>query len=185
MRFICSQHPKRKGKSLDARLRTESIGISPLHLLYGRAASYGSIINPCTCHRHLREQLGFLLYKSLSLAFFRKVLAFLQPRLRFSHTRNVPNECVFSCQSKVGDFYLEKKSPQVVGIEKAVFFGFFKKKLKNFFKKQKRHFPKQGKCLERTYLVTFIIKRKSPHPSKEECGLYYLIIAISLIRNPD
>ena len=60
MRFICSQHPKRKGKSLDARLRTESIGISPLRLLYGRAASYGSIINPCTCHRHLREQLGFL-----------------------------------------------------------------------------------------------------------------------------
>ena len=149
MRFICSQHPKRKGKSLDARLRTESIGIPPLRLLYGRAASYGSIINPCTCHRHLQEQLGFLLYKSLSLASYRKVLALLQPRLGFPHTRNVSNECIFSCQSAVGDFTLEKNSPQVVGIEKAVFFGFFKKKLKKFLKNKKRHLPKRGDAFEK------------------------------------
>ena len=46
MRFICSQHPKRKGKSLNARLRTKSIGVSPSRLHCGRTASYGSIIIP-------------------------------------------------------------------------------------------------------------------------------------------
>ena len=134
MRFICSQHPKRKGKSLDARLRTESIGISPLRLLYGRAASYGSIINPCIGRRHLQEQLGLLLYKSLSLASFWKVLALLQPRLGFPRTRNVSNECIFNFQGSMrGIFEFGTLAPHLMSKKRQKVNDF----LKNFFKNTK------------------------------------------------
>ena len=39
------------GKSSGGGLRDRSIGIQPPRLLHGRAASYGSIINPARCHR--------------------------------------------------------------------------------------------------------------------------------------
>lgn len=45
------------GKSSDVRLLSESIGISPLPGI--PPAAYGSIIIPCVCYRHHREQLGF------------------------------------------------------------------------------------------------------------------------------
>ena len=43
--------------SSGGRLRTNSIGISPLP--GSPPAAYGSIIIPCVCHRHHQEQLGF------------------------------------------------------------------------------------------------------------------------------
>ena len=140
MRFICSQHPKRKGKSLDARLRTKSIGIPPLRLLCGRAASYGSIFNPCTCHRHLQEQLGFLLYKSCSLASFWKVLALLQPRLGSPHTRNVSNGMYIQLSICIGDFCpslinwdrISKKLKKIFNYFKKIFSA--NKKAPNFFR---------------------------------------------------
>ena len=46
-----------RGKSSDVRLLSESIGISPLPGI--PPAAYGSIIIPCVCYRHHREQLGF------------------------------------------------------------------------------------------------------------------------------
>ena len=97
MRFTCSQHPKRKGKSLNARLRTKSIGVSPSRLHCGRTASYGSIIIPCTCLCHLQEQPGFLLYKTLSLASPGRSWRFYNLGLGLPDTSNVSNECVFSC----------------------------------------------------------------------------------------
>ena len=39
------------GKSSGGSLRGRSIGIAPPRLLYGRAASYGSIFDPVCCHR--------------------------------------------------------------------------------------------------------------------------------------
>ena len=45
------------GKSSDVRLLSESIGISPLPGI--PPAAYGSIIIPCVCFRHHREQLDF------------------------------------------------------------------------------------------------------------------------------
>ena len=45
------------GKSSDVRLLSESIGISPLPGI--PPVAYGSIIIPCVCYRHHREQLGF------------------------------------------------------------------------------------------------------------------------------
>lgn len=46
-----------RGKSSDVRLLSESIGISPLPGI--PPAAYGSIIIPCVCYRHHREQLDF------------------------------------------------------------------------------------------------------------------------------
>lgn len=50
---IRSQPPE-AGKSSGDSLLCCLIGIEPLRLHYGRAASYGSIIIPCAFHRHIR-----------------------------------------------------------------------------------------------------------------------------------
>ena len=133
VRFICSQHPKRKGKSLNARLRTKSIGVSPSRLHCGRTASYGSIIIPCTCLCHLQEQPGFLLYKTLSLASPGRSWRFYNLGLGLPDTSNVSNECVFSCHG------VEVLPLTYSHWERPNYRVFLKNILKNFDKNKKNH----------------------------------------------
>ena len=88
------------GKSSSGGLLGRSIGIQPPRLLYGRAASYGSIINPARCHRPDGSSPsfagGFIAHPKFPPGSWRTYLCGFG---FWPAYRNVPDECVFSCQA--------------------------------------------------------------------------------------
>ena len=77
--------PPMAGKSSGGGLLGHSIGIAPPRLLYGRAASYGSIINPvCLCCHRLGGSSPPFAGGFIARPDFSGVLAHLPVRLRLS-----------------------------------------------------------------------------------------------------
>ena len=95
-----------KRKSTGARLLALLIGISPLP--GSPPAAYGSIIMPEAFHRRIRSnrifRKGIRIARLLVFLFAlrdRRVLAYLSPAGLFAPLRNVPVECLLSCQCAV------------------------------------------------------------------------------------
>ena len=99
----------RAGRASDGGVLHRSIGIEPPRLPCGRAANYGSIIVPNTCHRLHREQPGF--YRVSCIARSDEVVAHSRKRLRGSahSVGNVPDAWIFSFQGSLSGKALRKQ----------------------------------------------------------------------------
>ena len=102
----CCQNIFDYGKSSSVRLRTESIGISPLPgTLPAAHFCYGSIIVPCVCHRPPRVVIPlhsrYRVDRSLPREITAHLLSLACPLIAYN-AGNVPDEWVFSCQSSQG-----------------------------------------------------------------------------------
>ena len=105
---ICPR-PPHTGNLPDACVRNRSIGLSPPRLPYGRAANYGSIINPRACLRLRRWQSGFACNDFI--ARFRGHGAPAGPALEFPlSSGNVSGKCLFGFQGSTEGLFrsLEK-----------------------------------------------------------------------------
>ena len=132
---ICPRHPRCSlyGKSSGVRLRTESIGISPLPGTPPAAHfCYGSIIVPCVCHRPPRVvtplHSRYRVDRSLPREITAHLLSLACPLIAYN-AGNVPDEWVFSCQSSQGGYL----PLQVVASENDCFLRLSRKFFQIFF----------------------------------------------------
>ena len=148
-----------KRKSTGARLLALLIGISPLP--GSPPAAYGSIIMPEAFHRRIRSnrifRKGIRIARLLVFLFAlrdRRVLAYLSPAGLSAPLRNVPVECLLSCQCAVEllsshhplrNFFQNNKKN-------------FKIFQKNFFKAPFQHFLQQKKTSRNSFSMSFKCK---------------------------
>ena len=86
-----------------------SIGIEPPRLHCGRAANYGSIIVPNTCHRLHREQPGFYRVSFIARSFLRSWRTHESGSGILAHSvGNVPDAWIFSFQGSLSLAALRK-----------------------------------------------------------------------------
>ena len=87
-----------------------SIGIEPPRLPCGRAANYGSIIVPNTCHRLRREQPGFYRVSCIAHSILRSRRTHESGSGVLAHSvGNVPDACMFGFQGSLSGEALRKQ----------------------------------------------------------------------------
>ena len=110
--YVCSLFvldAPRAGRASDGGVLHRSIGIEPPRLPCGRAANYGSIIVPNTCHRLHQEQPGFYRVSCIARSFLRSWRTHESGSGVLAHSvGKVPDAWIFSFQGSLSRKALRK-----------------------------------------------------------------------------